>query len=113
MDEGFRMKGSRIGTLPPGRRIVIREDLCAYCGEHVDPRDPGIHVATCTKHPAYRYKQALERILQAVDEIAAQVGQVSGATTAASLDEAATKARREAFGPTWMPHPNGEGQVPR
>ena len=90
-------------------RIIVQENVCAYCGSPIDPRDPGSHVGSCVKHPAYRYKQALERLLQRVDEIEqSDVLGFSNETIHTMLHEATVEARREAFGPTWMRHRNGE-----
>jgi len=93
-------------------RIRVEEHVCAYCGQDVDPRDPGAHVAVCTRHPAYKYKQALERLLLRIDEIerlAAVAGSrhIDDAHIEDLLHEATTSARREAFGPA-RPARNGE-----
>lgn len=89
-------------------RIIVQENVCAYCGSPIDPRDPGSHVGSCVKHPAYRYKQALERLLQRVDEVADLPSHHLPADIKETLHEATVEARREAFGPTWMRHRNGE-----
>lgn len=88
-------------------RIRVEEHVCAYCGQGVDPKDPGAHVAVCTRHPAYKYKQALERLLLRIDEIENIARHLHQPHIEHLLYGATTDARREAFGPA-RPARNGE-----
>lgn len=78
---------------------------CAYCHQPIDPANPEAHISKCPKHPAYKYRVALEQLLEEVDEAAKKADSICELEIAELLLSAAARARQTlATGP----HPNGE-----